>query len=842
MSFLPCKSRVMLTLALGLICLIFMSSTPLYAAGGRCVIKGRVTSHALGEAMSDALVKITNQTTGKSAYKRTDVNGDYLFPRFQLEGTDNKLEVRVTMPRYNSSFTYINTASAGETITHDIELIDKSRPIQYGVSDKAKYTKSQDTLYATWKPASDPQSGIVDYLAAVGTAKHQADVKDWHSIGNVTEITFDNLNLQENTTYYIGIQAVNGDGLQSKARWSNGVTVDTIKPEVNITNPLDNSAVSGIVQIEASATDETAGIKKVRFYIDNVLMYKDDSNPYGYSWDTTQYPNNSHTVKAIAIDNVGYEESAQVTVTSYNAIFTGNSIVTVDGYKLVVQKRKQDGTLDPAEDYITKGVAWSPASAGNDGSASARRAEFSTGVDTDAQFIKDMNANTVRTYLDFGTNADALEILDKLYQDGIMVIMGVDNDGRGDIDNALAVVDKYKNHPAILMWMIGNEWNINCYGTVNPAVRQPTAAELNAAAQKTQDMANQIKAADPNHLVCSGYGDLAYPALATTQNYVQNVCTSVDVWGINVYRGPTFGTTFTEWESISAKPMFISEFGTDSYKADEFGRYPITGHEDEQMQADFDISLWADLFHNLSAKDPSKVCAGGVVFAWCDEWWKVPVANGGSPNAQDNGGYYTTWDEGAFPDGCGNEEYFGIVKINRVVKKAYTALKDGFDPDYDPTITIELKAVSKGTKPGTTQWDTYARFYKDSSIPFYDKPGDGGYRGINIAVLDNVTGVKEDTKVFDTYTNTANATAMVNYLNGIANNKLLMFAIADEGITSLTEAAKQTLESLGSTRIRSVGIRESWAMVTKKGAGSAYAEDGGSDEKTATATIELDAP
>jgi len=687
MSFLPCKSRVMLTLALGLICLIFMSSTPLYAAGGRCVIKGKVTSHTLGEAMSDALVKITNEVTGKSAYKRTDVNGDYLFPRFRLEGTDNKLEVRGSMPRYNSSFTYINTASPGETITHDIELIDRTRPIQYGVSDKARYTKSQDTLYATWKPASDPQSGIVDYLAAVGTAKHQADVKDWHSIGNVTEITLDNLNLQENTTYYIGIQAVNGDGLGSKLRWSNGVTVDTVKPEVSITNPLDNSAVSGTVYIEASATDDTAGIKKVRFYIDGVLMYKDDSSPYSYSWDSSSYSNDSHTIKAIAIDNVGHRKSDLITVNVAN-VPALPSLVRADGYQIMVQRRKLDGSLEPEAPYTIKGACWSPAKRGTPHPGTNeedKRAEFWEWCDTDIPLIAAMNANTIRTYQDFGLSnvapKDWRYVLDACYANGIMVVINVDRSIL-DTNRIEQIVPMYKDHPAVLMWSIGNEWNINnFYGAYKNIAEAAPDVEL---------AAQLIKSLDPNHPVLSSWGEPNHPSIATTEEVVNDICPSVEVWSINAFRGRTFTNLFDQWKDIvtqkTIKPMFIAEFGCDAYDINK-------DKEDQTAQRNHEYYQWRHIAENLSAEDPDKVCGGGVVFEFNDEWWKT-------------GGLYSHgtdgWSTSNCPDGHASEEWWGLVDIDRNIRESYTLMQEYFGgqipepPDEQPE---DFNVVQFSTQP-----------------------------------------------------------------------------------------------------------------------------------------------
>ena len=93
------------------------------------------------------------------------------------------------------------------------------------------------------------------------------------------------------------------------------------------------------------------------------------------------------------------------------------------------------------------------------------------------------------------------------------------------------------------------------------------------------------------------------------------------------------------------------------------------------MQADWVQSLWREIVPNLSANNPAKVCLGGTVFEWNDEWWK---STAGSPTRHDNSGFETTWNPYAHPDGFANEEYFGIVDINRHRRKAFSAIKAEF--------------------------------------------------------------------------------------------------------------------------------------------------------------------
>jgi hypothetical protein len=286
------------------------------------------------------------------------------------------------------------------------------------------------------------------------------------------------------------------------------------------------------------------------------------------------------------------------------------------------------------------------------------------------QLLKEMGANTIRTYFDFGitTNPPLIDtaraVLDYCYQNGIMVIMTVDEGtANGYQDRIASVVNEFKNHPAILFWSLGNEWNINHYYGIY--------GNLHDAAAATQANALRIKSQDTNHPVASILGDINYPEPDDVINIVNNTCTAVDVWGSNIYRGSSFGELFNEWKGRSTKPLFLAEFGTDAFHSTSWQQTSwVTGHEDQAEQAEFLSNQWSNLEPELSANDPTKVCLGGTVFEWNDEWWKT-----GRPDVHGNGGYDTYWNDEAHPDGYANEEWFGIVSVNRRRRQAYYSLQ-----------------------------------------------------------------------------------------------------------------------------------------------------------------------
>jgi hypothetical protein len=98
---------------------------------------------------------------------------------------------------------------------------------------------------------------------------------------------------------------------------------DNWRPTTSITAPLQNSTVSGSVNITATGEDfgpdniNTPGPPtKVELYIDDVLASTDVAAPYSFSWDTASYSQGKHTLTTKAYDAAGnVSSSVPVTVT-----------------------------------------------------------------------------------------------------------------------------------------------------------------------------------------------------------------------------------------------------------------------------------------------------------------------------------------------------------------------------------------------------------------------------------------------------------------------------------------------------------------------------------------------
>jgi peptidoglycan/xylan/chitin deacetylase (PgdA/CDA1 family) len=86
------------------------------------------------------------------------------------------------------------------------------------------------------------------------------------------------------------------------------IQVDTAAPQVTLTSPVNGATVSGVVRLEATASDTVSGVVRVDFYVDQKLLGTATSAPYRVNWNTNnkqQVPKGAHTIYAVAFDRAG---------------------------------------------------------------------------------------------------------------------------------------------------------------------------------------------------------------------------------------------------------------------------------------------------------------------------------------------------------------------------------------------------------------------------------------------------------------------------------------------------------------------------------------------------------
>jgi len=300
------------------------------------------------------------------------------------------------------------------------------------------------------------------------------------------------------------------------------------------------------------------------------------------------------------------------------------------------------------EPFIMKGVCWNAVPRG---AVHPPSTENELALATiDAPLMAAAGINTVRTY----TTVASVAVLNAFWAHGIYVVNPINPlASDSDID---AAVDATKAHPALLMWSLGNEWNYN--GLYVDLPHAECIERIDAAARR-------IKARD-GHPVVSVYGEL--PSADTVV-----ALSAIDVWALNVYRYDDFGDLFAVWAERTPsadKPMLLGEWGADAYNSNGNDG---AGAEDQPSQAAATTTLGDQIIANLVPNNGGGggggVCFGGALFEWADEWWKA-----GNEWQHDVGG--TAPGGGPYPDRTFNEEWWGLVDVERTPRLAYAAYRD----------------------------------------------------------------------------------------------------------------------------------------------------------------------
>jgi hypothetical protein len=514
-------------------------------------------------------------------------------------------------------------------------------------------------------------------------------------------------------------------------------------------------------------------------------------------------------------------------------VYAEKSNVRIAGNRLLIAKRLTDGNLDKELPYTIKLVNWSPSRLGD-----TEPYKFFENYAVDIPIIKRMNANTIRVFdvidrsrgLPPGTYISPA-ILDEMYRNGIMVILTAVWDHNVLNESYVKNVVRYfRDHPAVLMWSLGNEWNLWSelgklyYDTFS----DPGALE--AAINATERAARWIKEAyqeaglEPVPVASSIVyywdedPDMGWEPFSYYQHIVDS-CPSIDAYGINMYQEPAkYVQLAREWAAAGfSKPLFIAEFGTDSYDS-------LNERENQAYQARYLELIWRTIREYFSTYNPNNVLLGGGIYEFHDEWWKM-----GSPSAHD----VTGIEDPDVIDGYRSEEWMGVVDLGRNPKESYRTLAKIYPLRNYLNIggSIRLKVWSSTDQ--STLLSSFTKFYLDDQPywrPITDKY-DPRARGVNILVIDAQTLTIVDAKNFDTYEyplpgGGPNETAMREFLSDVSANSLVLIGVSDTATywqgQPFDELTYKLFESFGSTKIRGLGFRQAYLFVFKKNSNATF--------------------
>ncbi len=327
------------------------------------------------------------------------------------------------------------------------------------------------------------------------------------------------------------------------------------------------------------------------------------------------------------------------------------------------------------------------------------------GGDSFIDLAASVGANSLRTW----GPENAESILDEAEKNGMTVMLGlwVPHERHGfDYNDEKAVkkmvngfrgvVEKYKDHPALLVWGVGNEVDLNYSNT--------------KVWYAIQDIAKMIHEIDPNHPTTTVTAGID----AEEVRLVKERCPDIDIYCVNTYG------------DIEGVPTKIREFGWEgAYMITEWGP---NGHWEvpktpwnaaiEQSSSEKAVT-YRERYATYIAKDTQK-CIGSYVFLWGQKQEKT-----------------ATWYGMFTQDGLATE---GIDELHKLWKGAVPEnsapqierIKVG---DQDPNATYLISGTLLSAKVKATDADGDNLKYKWEINPESLRPSVGGDAESNINAI-----------------------------------------------------------------------------------------------------------
>lgn len=241
------------------------------------------------------------------------------------------------------------------------------------------------------------------------------------------------------------------------------------------------------------------------------------------------------------------------------------------------------------------------------------------GGQTNLEDLKNIGGNTIRTW---GTE-NAQQILDEAQKNGIMVMMGlwVQHERHGfDYNDEMAIkkqlegfrleIQKYKNHPALLFWCVGNEYEL---GYTNTKVWKAV-----------NDIVKMVKTEDKNHPVVTVTAGINDEKI----KFVQENLHDIDILGINTY-GDIGNVKDVLNRANFTKPYMITEWGPTGHWECAKTSWGVSIEQTSKEKAASYLKRFTDYI-----KSDSNQCVGSFAFLWGQKqeytstWYGIFSENG----------------------------------------------------------------------------------------------------------------------------------------------------------------------------------------------------------------------
>lgn len=224
------------------------------------------------------------------------------------------------------------------------------------------------------------------------------------------------------------------------------------------------------------------------------------------------------------------------------------------------------------------------------------------------------NANSFRTWRTDNGRQSGKEVLDKAYNRGLYVTMGIEvaRERHGfDYNDTIAVQEQFdrikkevlelKDHPALLMWAIGNELNLH---HTNPKVWDAV-----------NDISKMIHEVDPNHLTTTPLAGLGQKEV----KLIKERCSDLDVLSVQLY-GDIVQLQAKIKEFEWTGPYIVTEWGATGHWEVPKTEWGAPIEENSSIKA----AKYLDRYNKAIAVD-KKQCLGSYVFLWGQKQERTPT-------------------------------------------------------------------------------------------------------------------------------------------------------------------------------------------------------------------------
>ena len=323
--------------------------------------------------------------------------------------------------------------------------------------------------------------------------------------------------------------------------------------------------------------------------------------------------------------------------------------------------------------------------------------------------LKMLAASGANSNRHWGVGDDTKARLDEAHAQGVSVALGIwlehasekfsyseFDDVSGQLDKVIEAVRKYKDHPAVLVWGVGNEMENSGGGRGdNPAIWQHVGY-----------LASLIKKEDPHHPVMTVIAEVGGRKVKAINKF----CPDVDIIGINSYGGgPTVGERYRQ--TGGTKPFIITEYGP-------IGTWEVSKNKIGAIEEPTSTDKTKFYRRSFEALQDDPLCFGSYAFLWGEKqeatatWFGMLTPDGKKTAAVDL--MQELW-SGKKPDNlCPEIKPLTLEGSNSVAGEAVVNVKlQASDPEGD-SLNVSWKLMQEA--------DSYITGgFKQERPPSFDK-------------------------------------------------------------------------------------------------------------------------